>query len=263
MPAASRDEFEDAAGFGWSVPEARFDWPTLIAQQGRRDRAAREASTAPNLVSGRGRDPATAARVIEDAHTVRIVQTGDAQFAARTILVATGARPTLEPPIPGGELAITSNEVFHLEAPAGAHPDRRRRLHRRRVRRHLQRPRRRDDAAATAATSILRGFDEDVRATPRPKPMPARHRPDAASRTVDTARAPRRRDRGDALRRRRARRRRGAVRDRPPAEHRRPRPRDRRRRGSTAHGAIVVDGYSRTLDALDLRRRRRDRTAST
>ena len=24
------DEFEDAAGFGWSVPQARFDWATLI-----------------------------------------------------------------------------------------------------------------------------------------------------------------------------------------------------------------------------------------
>src|SRR3954452_16821921 len=27
-----RDEFEDAAGFGWTLPEApRFDWPALIA----------------------------------------------------------------------------------------------------------------------------------------------------------------------------------------------------------------------------------------
>jgi glutathione reductase (NADPH) len=34
---------------------------------------------------------------------------------ARTILVAVGAHPTLEPRIPGCELAITSNEVFHLE----------------------------------------------------------------------------------------------------------------------------------------------------
>src|SRR5579864_9147098 len=26
-------EFEDAAGFGWTVPEAKFDWPTLIANK--------------------------------------------------------------------------------------------------------------------------------------------------------------------------------------------------------------------------------------
>ena len=28
-----RDEFEDAAGFGWSVAEPTFDWPTLIANK--------------------------------------------------------------------------------------------------------------------------------------------------------------------------------------------------------------------------------------
>src|SRR5580692_5498346 len=26
-------EFEDAAGFGWTVPKATFDWPTLIANK--------------------------------------------------------------------------------------------------------------------------------------------------------------------------------------------------------------------------------------
>src|ERR1700692_782631 len=26
-------EFEDAAGFGWTVPHATFDWPTLIANK--------------------------------------------------------------------------------------------------------------------------------------------------------------------------------------------------------------------------------------
>ena len=28
-----RDEFEDAAGFGWSVEEPTFDWPTLVANK--------------------------------------------------------------------------------------------------------------------------------------------------------------------------------------------------------------------------------------
>src|SRR5262245_11168202 len=28
-----RDEFEDAAGFGWNVPVPSFDWPTLIANK--------------------------------------------------------------------------------------------------------------------------------------------------------------------------------------------------------------------------------------
>ena len=37
-----------------------------------------------------------------------------ARVRARNILVAVGARPSLEPAIPGGELGITSNEVFDL-----------------------------------------------------------------------------------------------------------------------------------------------------
>src|SRR5262245_56280223 len=28
-----RDDFEDAAGFGWAVDGAHFDWPTLIANK--------------------------------------------------------------------------------------------------------------------------------------------------------------------------------------------------------------------------------------
>src|ERR1700730_7362701 len=33
--ARFRGEFEDAAGFGWTVPERSFDWPTLIANKDR------------------------------------------------------------------------------------------------------------------------------------------------------------------------------------------------------------------------------------
>ena len=29
------EEFEDAAGFGWTVGEARFDWPSLVAAKDR------------------------------------------------------------------------------------------------------------------------------------------------------------------------------------------------------------------------------------
>ncbi len=34
------DEFEDAAGYGWSVPESTFHWPTLIANVESRSGAA-------------------------------------------------------------------------------------------------------------------------------------------------------------------------------------------------------------------------------
>src|SRR3979411_2222682 len=33
--AHAREEIEDAAGYGWIVGDARFDWPTLIANKDR------------------------------------------------------------------------------------------------------------------------------------------------------------------------------------------------------------------------------------
>ena len=113
MVYASRfpDEFEDAAGFGWSVPKARFDWATLIKNKDA-EIARLEGVYRANLERA-GVEIADTRAVIEDAHTVRLA-TG-ARVRARIILVAVGAHPTLEPPIPGGEHGITSDDVFHLE----------------------------------------------------------------------------------------------------------------------------------------------------
>ena len=107
-----RDEFEDAAGFGWSVPEARFDWPTLI--QNKDAEIARLEQVYRTNLGRAGVEVIDARAEIEDPHTVRLVKTGD-RIRARHILVAVGAHPVLEPRIPGGDLGITSNEVFHLE----------------------------------------------------------------------------------------------------------------------------------------------------
>jgi glutathione reductase (NADPH) len=105
-------DFEEAAGFGWTLGEPRFDWSTLIANKDREiDRL--EGIYRTNLQNS-GVEIVDSRAVIEDPHTVRIVNTG-ALVRARYILVAVGAHPTLEPPIPGGELGITSNEIFHLE----------------------------------------------------------------------------------------------------------------------------------------------------
>jgi glutathione reductase (NADPH) len=113
MVYASRfsDEFEEAAGFGWSVPEARFDWTAFIA--GKDAEIARLESVYRANLEKVGVEVVDSRAVIEDAHTVRILST-DERITARFILVAVGAHPTMEPAIPGGELAITSNEVFHL-----------------------------------------------------------------------------------------------------------------------------------------------------
>ena len=103
-------EFEDAGGYGWTVPDPTFHWPTLIANKDR-EIARLEAAYAATLerynvalVKSRA--------VLEDAHTVRLA-TG-ASVRAKTILISTGAWPHMGPSIPGLEHAISSNEAFHL-----------------------------------------------------------------------------------------------------------------------------------------------------
>ncbi|MGV6875064.1 glutathione-disulfide reductase [Pseudochelatococcus sp. B33] len=105
------DAFSKAAGFGWSVGETAFDWPTLIRNKDAQI-AHLEGIYVRNLESA-GVTPVRSRAVIEDAHTVRLVATG-ARIRAAHILIATGATPFLDTTIPGHELAITSNEVFDL-----------------------------------------------------------------------------------------------------------------------------------------------------
>lgn len=107
------DEFEDAAGFGWSIGKPEFDWPTL------RDAVANEVTRLSGLYR-KGLDAAMVEireerAVVAGPHEVKLQKRGET-IRARHILVATGGRPAFEPPIPGGELGISSNEVFHLPA---------------------------------------------------------------------------------------------------------------------------------------------------
>jgi glutathione reductase (NADPH) len=104
-------EFEDAAGFGWTITGAKFDWPTLIANKDK-EIARLEAAYHATLKRA-GVEIVESRAIIEDPHTVRILKTG-ARIRAETILVATGGHP-VKPDVPGGDLAITSNEAFHLK----------------------------------------------------------------------------------------------------------------------------------------------------
>jgi glutathione reductase (NADPH) len=106
-----RDEFEDAAGFGWSAAGASFDWPTLIASKDKE--IARLEGIYRRTVGNVGATVFDTRAAIADPHTVAL--SGDGRrVTARQILVATGARP-VKPAIPGAEHAITSNEAFHLK----------------------------------------------------------------------------------------------------------------------------------------------------
>ncbi|GAB4068374.1 glutathione-disulfide reductase [Ancylobacter sonchi] len=104
-------EFEDAAGFGWSIAGTSFDWPTLVANKDK-EIARLEGAYRANL--GRSGVEIVAQRAtVEGPHAVRLAD--GTRLTARYILIATGGHPNLGPAIPGRELAITSNEAFHLE----------------------------------------------------------------------------------------------------------------------------------------------------
>ena len=105
-------EIEDAAGFGWSIPQASFDWPTLIANKDKEIARLETAYTA-NVEKSGARIVKTRA-VFEDPHTLRLA-TGEA-VTAKYVLIATGGAPNHGKAIPGIEHVISSNEVFHLEA---------------------------------------------------------------------------------------------------------------------------------------------------
>src|ERR671931_1859037 len=69
------DEFEDAVGYGWSVGEPSFDWATLIANKDR-EIARLELAYTTNLERANVAIVKSRA-VLEDAHTVRLVATGE------------------------------------------------------------------------------------------------------------------------------------------------------------------------------------------
>jgi glutathione reductase (NADPH) len=105
------EDFEDAVGFGWTSEKVAFDWPTLIANKDKEiDRLSR--AYVRNL-EGAGAELIMDRAVIADRHTVRLA--GGRSITAKYLLVATGAAPFIPHHLPGHELAITSNEAFHLE----------------------------------------------------------------------------------------------------------------------------------------------------
>jgi glutathione reductase (NADPH) len=103
-------EIADAAGFGWTIPSATFDWATLIANKDK-EIARLEAAYTANVEKSGAHIVKTRA-VFENAHTLRLL-TGET-VKAKNVLIATGGAPNHGDPIPGIEHVISSNEAFHL-----------------------------------------------------------------------------------------------------------------------------------------------------
>ena len=88
-----RDDFEDAAGFGWSLGDRSFDWPTLIANKDREIARLNEiyrrllADAGVDLIEGRAR--------VHDSNTLEV---GGRTITAANILIATGSQPSVPEP---------------------------------------------------------------------------------------------------------------------------------------------------------------------
>jgi glutathione reductase (NADPH) len=113
MVYASRykDHFKDAEGFGWTLSAPSFDWRKLVAAK--ETEISRLSAIYRSNLEKAGVAIEDSRAEIEDVHRVRLLA-DDRMVSAKIILIATGARPVLEPDVSGREYAITSNEVFDL-----------------------------------------------------------------------------------------------------------------------------------------------------
>ncbi len=100
---------EDARAFGWDFNTPTFDW--LRFQKHMTDELDRLEQVYRNLLAASGVETFDARATLVDAHTVAL-SSGETK-TAKHILIATGGHP-VKPDMPGAELAITSNEIFHL-----------------------------------------------------------------------------------------------------------------------------------------------------
>ncbi|MEZ5925807.1 MAG: glutathione-disulfide reductase [Hyphomicrobiaceae bacterium] len=105
------DEIEEAAGYGWTIGEGRFDWATLIANKDR-EIARLEAIYTRNLVNA-GVAIYECRATLLGPNTIELTSDGR-RITARHILIATGAHPNVDTTLPGVQHVITSNEFFHL-----------------------------------------------------------------------------------------------------------------------------------------------------
>lgn len=108
--ARFRGEFENAAGFGWTVPQSSFNWPTLIANKDKE--IARLEKVYGTLLDKAGVKHVKSRAVLADDCTVQLAN-GERVRAAH-ILVSTGGAPSFGDAIPGIEHAISSNDAFAL-----------------------------------------------------------------------------------------------------------------------------------------------------
>lgn len=104
-----QDQFDAAAGFGWTVGQSTFNWTRLIANKNQE--IERLKTVYSNLLQKSEVSIITGRAYVINAHTVAI---NDKEYSAERILIATGGWPFV-PEIPGKQHIVTSNDMFFLK----------------------------------------------------------------------------------------------------------------------------------------------------
>ncbi len=104
------DMVGDAQEYGWDIQPGALNWNKfhgkLVAELDRLEGIYR------NILKNNGVESFDQRARVVDPHTVELAD--GTRKTTKHILIATGGRPVV-PEFPGSELAITSNEIFHLE----------------------------------------------------------------------------------------------------------------------------------------------------
>ena len=104
------EDLEDAKRFGWDIEGKSFDWKRLrdIVQ----DDVTRLNGLYTETLDNHGVEVISERAEITGPHEITLAS--GKLVTAKHILIAVGARPHV-PEFPGSDLAITSNEAFHLD----------------------------------------------------------------------------------------------------------------------------------------------------
>ncbi|MEO1015345.1 MAG: glutathione-disulfide reductase [Pseudomonadota bacterium] len=104
--------FHEAKGYGWTSGAPEFTWRKLI--ENKDNEIDRLNGIYIRNLKNAGAEIFETRAVVKDPHTVHLVNEGR-DVTAERILISTGGTPFVDETVPGHDLGITSNEVFHLE----------------------------------------------------------------------------------------------------------------------------------------------------
>ena len=103
------EQFQEAAGYGWTVGDRQFDWTRLTTAVN--DEVTRLNGIYQRMLDNSKVEVLRARARFLDSHTLEV---GDHKVTAERILIAVGGRPVKPSNITGIEHTITSDDIFHL-----------------------------------------------------------------------------------------------------------------------------------------------------